>query len=76
MHMQGYVKWFRAEKGFGFIQGENGQDYFAHFSEIQMEGYKQLSANQAVTFDVATGAKGKYAAKIRIVDTFAEKAAA
>ena len=42
--LQGTVKWFSAQKGYGFITGEDGIDYFAHFSEIQMDGYRKLSA--------------------------------
>ena len=44
--LQGTVKWFSAQKGYGFITGEDGIDYFAHFSEIQMDGYRKLSAGR------------------------------
>mgnify|MGYP000187654956 FL=1 len=44
--LQGTVKWFSAQKGYGFITGEDGIDYFAHFSEIQMDGYRKLSGGQ------------------------------
>ena len=49
---QGTVKWFNAEKGFGFITGEDGKDVFAHFSQIQKEGFKTLEEGQRVSYDV------------------------
>ncbi|KJL05292.1 cold-shock protein, partial [Priestia aryabhattai] len=52
---KGTVKWFNAEKGFGFIERENGDDVFVHFSAIQSEGFKSLDEGQAVTFDVEEG---------------------
>ncbi|MCY9024404.1 cold-shock protein, partial [Priestia megaterium] len=52
---KGTVKWFNAEKGFGFIERENGDDVFVHFSAIQSEGFKSLDEGQAVTFDVEQG---------------------
>ncbi|MDR0899409.1 MAG: cold-shock protein [Lactobacillaceae bacterium] len=61
---QGTVKWFNADKGFGFITGEDGKDYFAHFSSIQGDGYKSLDEGQAVSFDVTTGDKGEQASNI------------
>ena len=60
----GTVKWFNADKGFGFIQGENGQDVFAHFSNINGEGYKSLEEGQAVSYDVEAGARGDQATNI------------
>ena len=48
--LQGTVKWFSAQKGYGFITGKDGIDYFAHFSEIQMDGYRKLSGGQPVLF--------------------------
>ncbi len=55
----GIVKWFNAEKGYGFIMPDDGsKDLFAHYSEIRSEGYKSLQENQRVTFDVGTGPKG------------------
>ncbi|MDA9462055.1 Cold shock protein CspA [Enterococcus mundtii 3F] len=60
----GTVKWFNAEKGFGFITGENGQDVFAHFSAIQADGFKSLDEGQAVTFDTEEGQRGMLAANI------------
>lgn len=62
--MKGTVKWFNSEKGYGFITGEDGKDYFAHYSQIQCEGYKALDQGQAVTFDVVEGQKGPNAANI------------
>ena len=56
---EGTVKWFNADKGYGFISREEGDDVFAHFSEIQGEGFKSLDEGQAVIFDVATGQNGK-----------------
>lgn len=56
---QGTVKWFNAEKGYGFISREDGDDLFVHFSEIQTSGYKTLEEGQSVTFDVTTGQNGK-----------------
>lgn len=62
----GIVKWFNSAKGFGFICPENGgQDIFAHFSSIDMQGYKCLKAGQLVTFDVNEGPKGLHATDIR-----------
>ena len=50
--MQGRVKWFNAEKGFGFIEREDGDDVFVHFSAIQQDGYKSLEEGQQVEFDI------------------------
>ena len=61
---QGTVKWFNAEKGFGFITQENGEDVFAHFSAFQGEGFKTLEEGQAVTFDVEEGQRGLQATNI------------
>jgi len=61
----GTVKWFSNAKGYGFISpDEGGDDIFAHFSSIEMEGYKSLKEGQRVEFDVATGPKGLQASKI------------
>lgn len=62
--MNGTVKWFNAEKGYGFITDEKGNDIFAHYSAIQGEGYKSLENGQAVTFDVVDGDRGPQAANI------------
>ncbi|MGT2935568.1 cold-shock protein [Streptococcus castoreus] len=61
---QGTVKWFNAEKGFGFISTENGQDVFAHFSAIQSDGFKSLEEGQKVAFDVEEGQRGPQAVNI------------
>ena len=61
----GTVKWFNAEKGFGFITSEDGQDLFAHFSAINMNGFKTLKEGQRVSFDVTEGPKGKQASNIQ-----------
>ncbi|MGW2598848.1 cold-shock protein [Streptomyces klenkii] len=63
----GTVKWFNAEKGFGFIQQDNGPDVFAHFSAIQAQGYRALEEGQRVEFEVVQGPKGPQADQIRIV---------
>lgn len=62
--MNGTVKWFNREKGFGFITGEDGKDIFVHFSQIQGDGYKTLEEGQEVTFDVAEGQKGPQAENV------------
>ena len=61
----GTVKWFNAEKGFGFIERENGDDVFVHFSAIQSEGFKSLDEGQKVTFDVEQGARGAQASNVQ-----------
>mgnify|MGYP003396327198 FL=1 len=55
----GTVKWFNAEKGYGFISQKDGEDLFVHFSEIKMDGFKTLDEGAAVQFDVTTGQNGK-----------------
>jgi CspA family cold shock protein len=63
----GTVKWFNAEKGFGFIaQDGGGEDVFVHFSAIQSSGYKSLEENQKVEFDLAQGPKGPQAENVRV----------
>ena len=61
---QGTVKWFNASKGYGFITGEDGKDYFVHFSAITMDGFKTLEEGQNVTFDIEEGQKGPQAANV------------
>lgn len=62
--MTGKVKWFNAEKGYGFIEREDGGDVFVHFSAIQGEGFKTLEEGQAVEFDVVKGNRGEQAANV------------
>ncbi|MDU1412515.1 MAG: cold-shock protein [Clostridium sp.] len=62
--MNGTVKWFNSEKGYGFITGEDGVDVFAHFSQIGGDGYKTLEEGQKVSFEVVDGAKGPQAGNI------------
>ncbi len=62
--MQGKVKWFNAEKGYGFITSEDGTDVFVHFSAIQTDGYKSLEEGQDVEFDVQDGDRGPQAANV------------
>ena len=62
--MTGKVKWFNAEKGFGFIERENGEDVFVHFTAIQGEGFKTLEEGQAVEFDIVEGNRGPQAANV------------
>ena len=61
---QGTVKWFNAEKGFGFISREDGSDEFVHFSAIQGDGFKTLEEGQAVTFDVEDSDRGPQAVNV------------
>ena len=63
--LQGKVKWFHAEKGFGFIEVEGQDDVFVHFSAIQGEGYKSLEEGQDVTFEIVEGARGPQAANVQ-----------
>lgn len=63
--LQGTVKWFNAEKGFGFIEREDGDDLFVHFSAITGEGFKSLDEGQAVTFEVVQGDRGDQAANVK-----------
>jgi len=65
--MQGTVKFFNAEKGYGFISREGGDDVFVHYSNIASDGYKTLDEGQTVEFDVAPGRKGDEAQNVRPV---------
>ncbi len=62
--MVGKVKWFSAEKGYGFIAREDGDDVFVHFSAIQDDGFKTLNEGQDVTFEIVEGARGPQAANV------------
>ncbi|GGN58774.1 MULTISPECIES: cold shock domain-containing protein [Oceanobacillus] len=62
--MTGKVKWFNAEKGFGFIEREDGDDVFVHFSAIQAEGFKTLEEGQEVEFEIVEGDRGPQAANV------------
>ena len=62
--MTGKVKWFNAEKGYGFIQREDGKDLFVHFSAIQADGFRTLEEGQAVELDVVQGDRGEQAANV------------
>jgi cold shock protein len=62
--MEGKVKWFNAEKGFGFIESNDGGDVFVHFSAIQGEGFKTLEEGQEVSFDVVQGNRGPQAENV------------
>lgn len=60
----GTVKWFNAEKGYGFISTEDGEDVFVHFSAITGDGFKSLEEGQRVSFDVVTGERGPQASNV------------
>ncbi|MBP1154745.1 MULTISPECIES: cold-shock protein [unclassified Paenibacillus] len=62
--MKGTVKWFNAEKGYGFIQVEGGEDVFVHFSAIQGDGFKTLEEGQSVEFEIVEGNRGPQAANV------------
>ena len=61
---QGTVKWFNADKGYGFTTGQDGQDVFVHFSAIQGDGYKTLDEGQAVSYDIEQSDRGPQAANV------------
>ena len=64
IYMQGTVKWFNADKGFGFITGSDGKDVFVHFSSIKTDGFKSLEEGQKVSYDVEEGRRGPQATNV------------
>ncbi len=65
--MVGKVKWFNAEKGYGFIEQEDGNDVFVHFTAIQGDGFRTLEEGQEVEFDVVEGERGAQAANVVVL---------
>ncbi len=63
----GKVKWFDERKGYGFISRDDGDDVFVHYSEIESEGFKTLTENQEVSFELKEGPKGLQASNVRII---------
>ncbi|OJF96519.1 cold-shock protein [Alkalibacterium sp. 20] len=63
--VQGKVKWFNAEKGFGFVEVEGHEDVFVHFSAIDSEGYKSLDDGEEIEFEIVDGERGPQAANVR-----------
>ena len=64
--MVGVVKWFNPKKGFGFIEREDGEDVFVHYSAIKAEGYKSLEEGQRVQFDIEEGQRGLHAVNVKV----------
>lgn len=65
----GTVKWFDNQKGYGFIEYNDGEDVFVHFTGIEMEGYKALNEGQAVEFNIVEGSRGPQATNVVVVDS-------
>ena len=63
----GTVKWFSDQKGYGFIEREDGADVFVHYTAVQLEGYRSLKEGQAVEFDIEEGVKGLQAANVTVL---------
>lgn len=70
MKEQGIVKWFNSEKGYGFIQRDEGGDVFVHFKAIQSDGYKSLNEGDRVEFDVVKGQKGNQADNVTLLNVY------
>ena len=68
----GKEKWFNAEKGYGFITGEDGKDVFVHYSSINAEGFKTLDEGQTVTYDIIESDRGKQASNVTVAEDNAE----
>ena len=66
--MKGKVSWFNEGKGYGFITGEDGKDYFIHFTEIKKEGFKTLKKEEIVTFTASMGDKGEIAKECTVIE--------
>ena len=66
--VQGTVKWFNGDKGYGFISREDGDDLFVHYSEIQSEGFRSLSEGDRVEFEITQGKKGLQASSVTVVN--------
>lgn len=64
MVQKGIVKWFNSEKGYGFIECDNGEDVFVHFTGIQSDGFRNLEEGETVTFDIVEGNRGPQAANV------------
>lgn len=67
--VQGTVKWFNGDKGFGFISRESGDDLFVHYSEIQSDGYRTLAEGDKVEFEITQGKKGMQASAVKVVNS-------
>ncbi len=65
--MKGVVRWFNAQKGFGFITSDEGKDVFVHYSRLNMNGFKVLEQGQSVTFDIENGEKGPQATNVTVI---------
>lgn len=65
--MKGKVKWFNSEKGYGFIEGDDGKDVFVHYSAIQTQGFKTLEEGREVEFEVTQGQKGPQASNVTVL---------
>lgn len=65
--IQGTVKWFNSDKGYGFITPEDGADVFVHYSEIQSNGFRSLNEGDRVEFEITEGKKGKQASAVTVV---------